>query len=81
MQPISRRDAIIALSATAAGASFPLHLVAQPAQMQSWPLAAPQRTGIHDVAPSPRRARAAASPTTWIIARMSLPSTSTPGIP
>jgi virginiamycin B lyase len=53
MQPISRRDAIIALSATAAGASFPLHLVAQPAQMQSWPLAAPQRTGIHDVAPAP----------------------------
>jgi len=53
MQPISRRDAIIALSATAAGASFPLYLVAQPTSMQSCPLATPQRTGIHDVAPAP----------------------------
>ena len=53
MQPISRREAIVALSATAAGASFPLHLAAQSAKMQSWPLATPQRTGIHDVAPAP----------------------------
>jgi virginiamycin B lyase len=53
MQPISRRDAIVTLAATAAGASFPLHLAAQSAKMQSWPLTTPQRTGIHDVAPAP----------------------------
>ena len=53
MQPISRRDAIVTLAATAAGASFPFRLAAQSAKMQSWPLATPQRTGIHDVAPAP----------------------------
>jgi virginiamycin B lyase len=53
MQPISRRDAMVTLAATAAGAAFPLRLAAQSAKMQSWPLATPQRTGIHDIAPAP----------------------------
>ena len=53
MQSISRRDVITTLGVAAVGASLPLRLAAQPAKMQSWPLATAQRTGIHDVAPAP----------------------------
>jgi virginiamycin B lyase len=47
---ISRRAALAALALPA----IPLSSRAQtPPRMQSWPLATPQRTGIHDVAPAP----------------------------
>jgi virginiamycin B lyase len=51
MSSISRREVLGALGAVAC--SFSLPLAAQPAQkLQSWPLNAPRRTGIHDVAPA-----------------------------
>ena len=53
MQSISRRDVIVTLGAISVGAALPLRLDAQSAKMQSWPLAAAERTGIHDVAPAP----------------------------
>ena len=53
MERISRRDALIALGATALSASLPFRASAQAPRMQSWPLNAPSRTGIHDVAPAP----------------------------
>jgi virginiamycin B lyase len=55
MALISRRDA---LGVMAAGTLLPLvsgTATAQAARMQSWPLATPNRTGIHDVAPAPDR--------------------------
>ena len=52
MLPISRRAAIAVLGA--ASLSLPLPTVlAQPGRMQAWPLKAPRRTGIHDLAPAP----------------------------
>jgi len=53
LQPISRRDALRALGASAIAASFPFPVAAQSARMQSWPLATPRATGIHDLAPAP----------------------------
>ena len=44
-----RRRTLAALAATAL--AWPAR--AQPGHMQSWPLATPQRTGIHDLAPAP----------------------------
>lgn len=54
MSSITRRDALgtagaLALLATAGAAA----VAASPFRMQSWPLKAPERTGIHDVAPAP----------------------------
>ena len=50
MASCSRRDALIAVGA----AALPmLPALAQTARMQSWPLATPRATGIHDVAPAP----------------------------
>jgi virginiamycin B lyase len=49
---ISRRQALGAIAAIAS--SFSLPLAAQGQQrLQSWPLNAPRRTGIHDIAPAP----------------------------
>ena len=53
MERISRRDALTALGATALSAALPFRASAQTPRMQSWPLNAPSRTGIHDVAPAP----------------------------
>ena len=53
MPSITRRDALCLLGATALGASVPFPAASQSPKMQSWPLAAPRRTGIHDVAPAP----------------------------
>src|SRR5690606_3145882 len=53
MTPISRRQALSVIGSTALVASWPYSARAQKARMQSWPLDAPQRTGIHDVAPAP----------------------------
>ena len=53
MQPVSRRSAIGAIGASVVGAWLPAPASAQAATMQSWPLATPRRTGIHDVAPAP----------------------------
>jgi virginiamycin B lyase len=57
MPAISRRAALAALGAPAIAAAlpfFPLTAQAAPAaRLQSWPLATPQPTGIHDVAPAP----------------------------
>ena len=56
MQAISRRGALAALGAPAIAAVFPFPMTAQAAQsarLQSWPLATPRPTGIHDVAPAP----------------------------
>ncbi|HUG22400.1 virginiamycin B lyase family protein [Piscinibacter sp.] len=53
MQEISRRGALGMLCAIGIVAALPAAPRAQPARMQSWPLATPSRTGIHDVAPAP----------------------------
>lgn len=53
MSSMSRRDALGALGATVLAASLPLPAAAQSDRMQSWPLKAPRRTGIHDLAPAP----------------------------
>jgi virginiamycin B lyase len=51
MNPITRRDAVATL---AAWPWLPLARAARAAPgMQSWPLATPRPTGIHDVAPAP----------------------------
>jgi len=52
MQNLSRRSALGALAATALATRTPLAGAQQGARMQSWPLATPGRTGIHDVAPA-----------------------------
>jgi virginiamycin B lyase len=49
--PITRRGALV-LGAAAALTGVQ-RAAAAPAQMQSWPLRTPSRTGIHDVAPAP----------------------------
>ena len=54
MQAPNRRRALGALAATALGARVPM-AAAQAGRMQSWPLATPERTGIHDVAPASDR--------------------------
>lgn len=53
MQSITRREVLGAIGASLAGAWLPASVSAQAATMQSWPLATPRRTGIHDVAPAP----------------------------
>jgi virginiamycin B lyase len=52
MQTISRRNALGALGAAALATAAPF-AHAQAAPMQSWPLKAGRRTGIHDLAPAP----------------------------
>lgn len=49
---LSRRQTLAAIGGLAI-AAHPSPLRAQPARQQSWPLVAPSRTGIHDVAPAP----------------------------
>ena len=51
MPAFTRRDALVAFTGLAAGALAPTR--ADAAAMQSWPLATPRATGIHDVAPAP----------------------------
>ena len=58
MLTIDRRSALIHLGGTAALAALGAPRVARaqaasPGRMQSWPLATPRPTGIHDVAPAP----------------------------
>jgi virginiamycin B lyase len=53
MQTTSRRGALGVLGAAGIVAAWPGVSRAQSARMQSWPLATPSRTGIHDVAPAP----------------------------
>jgi virginiamycin B lyase len=55
MTVVSRRQALGAIVATALSAAAPLRVFAQSRGMQSWPLNASERTGIHDVAPAPDR--------------------------
>src|SRR5258706_5449280 len=50
MSMISRRDALTTLALVA---TLPLPRSVQAAALQSWPLATPRPTGIHDVAPAP----------------------------
>ena len=52
MQAISRRQALAALGSLGIASAFSSRAAAQ-AAMQSWPLATPRPTGIHDVAPAP----------------------------
>ena len=52
MDSISRRRALGSLGAGALATAFPFVARSQPQKMQSWPLEAPRRTGIHDVAPA-----------------------------
>ena len=51
--PVSRRQLLGALGALAVGVPWPTAAAEGPAKMQSWPLATPRPTGIHDVAPAP----------------------------
>jgi virginiamycin B lyase len=51
MPTITRRSALHALALAALAPQ--MHSASAAATMQSWPLVAPQRTGIHDVAPAP----------------------------
>jgi virginiamycin B lyase len=53
MALLSRRHALAALAVAGLGALTPRRVEAQSPRMQSWPLAAPRRTGIHDLAPAP----------------------------
>jgi virginiamycin B lyase len=55
MKPVAidRRAALVSLGAPVVWALSPKADAASPATMQAWPLNAPQRTGIHDVAPAP----------------------------
>jgi virginiamycin B lyase len=53
MNPVSRRDVLGALGATAFSLALPLPAAAQPKGLQSWPLKTSRRTGIHDIAPAP----------------------------
>ena len=52
MDSISRRRALGSLGAAAFATAFPFAARSQAPKMQSWPLNAPRRTGIHDVAPA-----------------------------
>jgi virginiamycin B lyase len=53
MAKVSRREALGVLGAIACTISLPLSAQAPQQRTQSWPLKAPRRTGIHDVAPAP----------------------------
>jgi virginiamycin B lyase len=53
MRILSRREALGVIGAAALGAAFPVTASAQAPRQQAWPLNAPRRTGIHDVAPAP----------------------------
>ncbi|HEX6703906.1 MAG TPA: lyase [Albitalea sp.] len=53
MQPLTRRAALRACAAAGLATSWPATLHAAPLRLQSWPLATPRPTGIHDVAPAP----------------------------
>ncbi|HEY2925895.1 virginiamycin B lyase family protein [Piscinibacter sp.] len=53
MQAISRREALTVLGVLGIADTFSIGAAAQAATMQSWPLATPRPTGIHDVAPAP----------------------------
>ncbi|HEY0855709.1 MAG TPA: lyase [Albitalea sp.] len=51
MPSITRRNALVLAGAAACAATLPA--AADTPRMQSWPLATPRATGIHDVAPAP----------------------------
>ena len=51
MSSITRRDALLLVGSAACAVTLPA--VADTRRMQSWPLATPRATGIHDVAPAP----------------------------
>jgi virginiamycin B lyase len=53
MNAVSRRRALGVLAALGIVPSARSAVQPQPAGLQSWPLATPHRTGIHDVAPAP----------------------------
>jgi virginiamycin B lyase len=54
MQSMTRRQALGTLAGATVAAAWPFASAAQPsATLRSWPLKAPKRTGIHDVAPAP----------------------------
>lgn len=53
MSDRSRREALALLCASVATTSWHRAGHAEMARLRSWPLAAPQSTGIHDVAPAP----------------------------
>jgi len=54
MNEISRRDSLGLLTGSALVAMLPIPRIASARPvMQSWPLNAPRRTAIHDVAPAP----------------------------
>ena len=53
MTTFSRRDVLQGLGAAALAGALPPPAAAQSQRVQSWPLATPSRTGIHDVAPAP----------------------------
>ena len=52
MNTLSRRDLLACAAGTALAAAWPQRVDAQPLKLQSWPLATPRPTGIHDVAPA-----------------------------
>ena len=52
MNILSRRDLLACAAGTALAAAWPQRVDAQPLKLQSWPLATPRPTGIHDVAPA-----------------------------
>ena len=52
MKPTSRRQALGALGAAALSFAIPAGAQSPASRLQSWPLNAPRRTGIHDVAPA-----------------------------
>jgi virginiamycin B lyase len=52
MSTISRREALAALGAATLSAWLPASAQPKPPSLQSWPLNAPRRTGIHDAAPA-----------------------------
>ena len=53
MFAITRRDTLAAVGSFALSGTLPMAVCAQGAKMQSWPLATPKPTGIHDLAPAP----------------------------
>src|SRR4051794_5507965 len=53
MMLVTRRRALAGLAALGLGSTIPQARAATPGGMQSWPVAAPRRTGLHDVAPAP----------------------------
>ena len=53
MESTSRRQALGAIGAVALSFALPSRAQQPGSRLQSWPLAAPRRTGIHDLAPAP----------------------------